>query len=154
MDKAALGSGSKGIIQSIFNDFGFEAAAEFINNLQNIVTDYMKSSSYSVGISDLIANQETNDKIAETILQKKKAVVDLINETHIGAFENKTGKTNEIEFETQVNSLLEGAVSAAGKIGRTSLEQNNRFVIMVGSGSKGKNLNIAQMISCLRSTKC
>ena len=149
LDKAALGSGSKGLIQSIFNDFGHEAAAEFIDNLQNVVTDYMKSSSYSVGISDLIANQETNDKIADTLLKKKTAVVDLINEAHIGSFVNKTGKTNEVEFETQVNNLLEGAVSAAGKIGRTSLEKNNRFVIMVGSGSKGKNLNIAQMISCL-----
>jgi len=149
LDKAALGSGTKGIIQSIFNDFGFEAATRFINNLQDIVTDYMKLSSYSVGISDLIANKATNDKIAETILQKKKAVADLINETHIGAFENKTGKTNEVEFETQVSGLLEGAVSQAGKIGRGSLEKDNRFVIMVGSGSKGKNLNIAQMISCL-----
>ena len=37
----------------------------------------------------------------------------------------------------------------AGKIGRKSLSKDNRFVIMVGSGSKGKNLNIAQMISCL-----
>jgi len=149
LDKSALGSGSKGIIQSIFNDFGFEAADNFINNLQNIVTDYMKISSFSVGISDLIANQETNEQIAETILQKKKAVVDLINETHIGAFRNKTGKTNEIEFETQVNSLLEGAVSQAGKIGRTSLEKDNRFVIMVSAGSKGSNINISQMISCL-----
>ena len=149
LDKAALGSGAHGLIQSIFNDFGYEAATRFINNLQDIVTDYMKSSSYSVGISDLIANKETNDKIAETILQKKKAVYELINETHIGAFENKTGKTNEVEFETQVSGLLEGAVSQAGKIGRGSLEKDNRFVMMVGSGSKGKNLNIAQMISCL-----
>jgi DNA-directed RNA polymerase II subunit RPB1 len=149
LDKAALGSGSNGLIQSIFNDYGFEAASEFINNLQNVVTDYMKTSSYSVGIRDLIANNETNDKIAETILQKKNAVSSLINETHIGSFQNKTGKTNEIEFETQVNGLLEGAVSAAGKIGRTSLDRNNKFVIMTGSGSKGSNLNIAQMISCL-----
>lgn len=149
LDKAALGSGSKGLIQSIFNDYGFKSSADFIDNLQSIVTEYMKISSYSVGISDLIANKTTNDKIAETILIKKTAVADLINETHIGTFENKTGKTNEIEFETQVNDLLDGAVSAAGKIGRISLEKDNRFVIMVSSGSKGKNLNIAQMISCL-----
>ena len=149
LDKAALGSGSNGLIQSIFNDFGHAAATRFINNLQDVVTDYMKSSSYSVGISDLIANKETNDKIAETIFNKKKAVVELINETHIGAFENKTGKTNEVEFETQVSGLLEGAVSQAGKIGRSSLEKNNRFVIMVSSGSKGSGVNIAQMVSCL-----
>ena len=41
------------------------------------------------------------------------------------------------------------AAKEAGKIGRTSLEKDNRFVIMVNSGSKGKALNIAQMISCL-----
>ena len=149
LDKNAFGSGSKGLIQAIFNNYGFKAAENFINNVQNIITDYMKLSSYSVGISDLISNTETNEKIAETILNKKKAVSDLINETHIGTFENKTGKTNNIEFETQVNNLLEGAVSTAGKIGRTNLSKDNKFVIMVSSGSKGKNLNIAQMISCL-----
>jgi len=149
LDKSALGSGSKGLIQSIFNDFGFQASANFIDNLQNIVNEYMKLSSYSVGISDLIANTETNKKIADTILEKKKAVAELINETHIGSFENNTGKSNEIEFETRVNGLLDGAVSQAGKIGRKSLAKDNRFVIMVSSGSKGKNLNIAQMISCL-----
>jgi DNA-directed RNA polymerase II subunit RPB1 len=149
LDKNAFGSGSKGLIQAIFNNYGFKAAENFINNVQNIITDYMKLSSYSVGISDLISNTETNEKIAETILNKKKAVSDLINETHVGTFENKTGKTNNIEFETQVNNLLEGAVSTAGKIGRTNLSKDNKFVIMVSSGSKGKNLNIAQMISCL-----
>ena len=149
LDKGAFGSGSKGLIQNIFNNYGHKAAENFINNIQNIITDYMKSSSYSVGISDLISNQETNNKISQTILEKKKAVADLINETHVGTFENKTGKTNEVEFETQVNNLLEGAVSTAGKIGRTNLSKDNRFVIMVSSGSKGSNLNIAQMISCL-----
>ena len=149
LDKDALGSGSKGLIQSIFNDYGFQASADFIDNLQNIVNDYMKSSSYSVGISDLIANDETNKKIADTILTKKKVVADLINETHIGAFENNTGKSNELEFETRVNAQLTAALNEAGKIGRKSLSKDNRFVIMVGSGSKGKNLNIAQMISCL-----
>ena len=54
LDKSALGSG-KGLIQNIFNDF-VSGASDFIDNLQNIVTDYMKLSSYSVGISDLISN--------------------------------------------------------------------------------------------------
>jgi len=149
MDKGVLGAASKGMIQSIFNDFGFKASGNFINNLQNIITDYMKLSAYSVGISDLIANVETNNKITETISSKKKEVQDLINETHIGVFENNTGKTNEIEFETIVNSLLNGATEKAGKIGIKSLAKDNRFVIMVASGSKGSALNIAQMISCL-----
>ena len=148
LDKSALGSG-KGLIQNIFNDFGFQAASDFIDNLQNIVTDYMKLSSYSVGISDLISNNITNKRIADSIVAKKKIVNDLINDTHIGTFENNTGKTNEMEFESRVNAQLTAALNEAGKIGRNSLSKFNRFVIMVGSGSKGSNLNIAQMISCL-----
>jgi DNA-directed RNA polymerase II subunit RPB1 len=148
LDKSALGSG-KGLIQNIYNDFGYQAASDFIDNLQNIVTDYMKMSSYSVGISDLISNNITNKRIADSIVVKKKIVSDLINDTHIGTFENNTGKTNEMEFESRVNAQLTAALNEAGKIGRNSLSKDNRFVIMVGSGSKGSNLNIAQMISCL-----
>ena len=109
----------------------------------------MKSSAYSVGISDLIADAKTIEAITNVITNKKKEVRSLIDETHLGIFENKTGKTNEEEFETQVNNILNRASNDAGKIGRESLSSNNRFVIMVNAGSKGSDLNISQMISCL-----
>ena len=32
-------------------------SADFIDNIQNIITEYMKTSAYSVGISDLIADK-------------------------------------------------------------------------------------------------
>ena len=149
LDKKALGAGSKGLLHSIFNDFNYKDAANFIDNLQNIVTEYMKLSGYSVGISDLIANTATNHKISDTIVRKKQEVKNLIDQTHLGTFENNTGKTNEIEFESKVNSILQKAADEAGKIGRKSLASDNRFVIMVNAGSKGGNLNIAQMVSCL-----
>ena len=149
LDKGALGKGSKGLIQTIFNDFNFKESADFIDNLQSIVTEYMKLSAYSVGISDLIADNETNKKITTAVSAKKKDVHNLIDQLHLGVFENSTGKSNEVEFETRVNALLNAAAKDAGKIGRTSLSTDNRFVIMVNAGSKGKALNIAQMISCL-----
>jgi DNA-directed RNA polymerase II subunit RPB1 len=149
MEKGVLGTGSKGLIHRICNDFGNMAAARFIDDLQNIVTEYMKSSAYSVGISDLIANQETKAAIVDVITTKKQQVANLIDQTQIGIFENNTGRSNKEEFETQVNSILNQATSTAGKIGRKSLDSNNRFVIMVEAGSKGSDLNISQMISCL-----
>ena len=149
LEKGTLGDNSKGLIQRIVNDFGNKEAAHFIDNLQNIVTEYMKQSAYSVGISDLIADSQTNEAIAAAITQKKQEVKSLIDQTHLGIFENKTGKTDEQEFETQVNNVLNAATSTAGKIGRESLSKDNRFVIMVNAGSKGSELNISQMISCL-----
>jgi len=58
MEKSVLASTSKGIIHRIFNDFGNMQAVGFIDDLQNVVTEYMKSSSFSVGISDLIADRK------------------------------------------------------------------------------------------------
>ncbi len=149
MEKDILGGGSKGLIHRICNDFGNFASANFIDDLQNIITEYMKSSSYSVGISDLISDEKTNQAIIKVISEKKNDVKSLIDQTQIGVFENNTGKTNQEEFETQVNNILNQASSEAGKIGLKSLDKDNRFVIMVNAGSKGSDLNISQMISCL-----
>ena len=149
LDKGVLGGGTKGLIQRTCNDFGNMHASQFIDDLQNVVTEYMKSSSFSVGISDLISDAKTNNAIVEVITKKKTDVKNLIDQTQLGIFENNTGKTNVEEFETQVNNILNKASSEAGKIGLESLDKDNRFVVMVNAGSKGSDLNISQMISCL-----
>ena len=149
MDKGVLGGRSRGLLQRVCNDFGNMASAKFIDDLQNIVTEYMKNAGFSVGISDLISNQSTNDEIIKVITNKKTEVKNLIDQVQIGVFENNTGKTNEEEFETQVNSILNQATSEAGKIGLKNLSEGNRFVEMVKAGSKGSDLNISFMISCL-----
>uniref|UniRef100_A0A6C0H459 DNA-directed RNA polymerase n=1 Tax=viral metagenome TaxID=1070528 RepID=A0A6C0H459_9ZZZZ len=149
IEKSILGDTTRGLIHRIYNDYDVDAACDFINNLQDIVTEYMKVHGYSVGISDLIADKETNDKINETINKKKIEVKSLIDETHLGIFENKTGRSNLEEFETRINNILNKASFEAGKLGRQNLNSTNRFVIMVNAGSKGSDLNISQMISCL-----
>ena len=149
IDKALLDANTQGLIQRICNDFGNMASANFIDDLQNIVTEYMKSSAFSVGISDLISDTKTNNKIVETITKKKEQVKTLIDQTQLGIFENNTGRSNVEEFESKVNNILNQATSEAGKIGIDSLSEDNRFVIMVKAGSKGSELNISQMISCL-----
>lgn len=149
MEKGVLGSGTKGILHRVCNDFGNMACSNFIDDLQNIVTEYMKTSSYSVGISDLIADITTQNKIMDVITQQKKEVQILIDRVQLGIFENNTANTNNVEFEKQVNGILNKASEESGKIGRKNLDKNNRFVTIVKCGSKGSDLNISQMISCL-----
>ena len=149
IEKGVFGDTTRGLIQRIYNDYGEMKCSNFIDDIQNILTEYMKIHSYSVGVSDLIADTATNDKILETIAKKKMEVKSLIDETHLGIFENKTGKSNLEEFELRVNNILNKASFEAGKIGRQNLDKSNRFVMMVNAGSKGSDLNISQMISCL-----
>jgi DNA-directed RNA polymerase II subunit RPB1 len=149
IDKSILGSGTKGLIHRVCNDFGNMASAQFIDDLQNIVTEYMKQSAFSVGISDLITDDKTNEKIVSIITEKKTDVKNLIDQVQIGIFENNSGKTNEEEFETKVNNILSKAQNDAGREALKNLSKDNRFVVMFNAGSKGSEINIQQMTACL-----
>ena len=149
LDKGILGSGTKGIIHRICNDFGNMASASFIDDLQNIITEYMKHSSFSVGISDLITDKATNDKIVSLITNKKTEAKNLIHQVQLGIFENTSGKTNEEEFETRVNNILSSIQKDAGRAAIDNLIKTNRFLTMFYAGSKGSEINIQQMTACL-----
>ena len=152
MEKKVLGGTTKGIIHRIFNDYGNRAASDFIDNWQNIITEYVKMTSFSVGISDLISNKKTQESIAQVITSQKQEVNDLIDKLHLGSFENNTASSNKEVFEQQVNNMLNKATEKSGKIGRESLSKTNRFLDMVTSGSKGSLINISQMLSCVGQT--
>jgi len=152
IEKGVLGSSTKGIVHRIFNDFGPLSAANFIDDLQNIITEYMKSSSFSVGVSDLIANKKTQDQIIRIINDQKMEVQVELEKLHLGIFVNDTSKSNMVHFETNINNILNKATEQAGKEGRKSLSKDNRFLMIVNSGSKGNLVNISQMISCVGQT--
>ena len=59
----------------------------------------------------MISNKQTNNLITQELNKKKKEVTELIQQLHIDAFENVSGKSNEIEFETKVNGILNKASS-------------------------------------------
>ena len=109
IEKSVMGSATKGVLHRIFNDFGPMACANFIDDLQNVITEYMKTSSFSVGISDLIANKTTMESIIQALNKQKIEVQSLIEKVHLGIFENNTAGSNMTEFEIQVNKLLNKA---------------------------------------------
>jgi DNA-directed RNA polymerase II subunit RPB1 len=152
MEKKVLGATTKGIIHRIYNDYGIKVATDFIDNIQNVITEYMKTASFSVGISDLISNKATHDSIIQIITSQKQEVNDLIGKLHLGIFENNTSGSNQDAFEQKVTNLLNKATEKSGKIGRESLSKSNRFLKLVTSGSKGSLINISQMISCVGQT--
>lgn len=144
-----IASTVKGVLNRICNDFGHMACSDYIDDLQQVITEYMKTSAYSVGVSDLISDRKTTEEILQVIASKKMDVQQLTDKIHLGIFENKTGNNNAIEYENQVKGILNKATDQTGAIAKKSLSADNRFLIMVASGSKGNMVNISQMISCL-----
>ena len=148
-EKGVFASGTKGILNRICNDFGNMSCSKYIDDLQRVITEYMKTSAFSVGISDLVSNKNTSDRIASMISSKMEEVQNITDKVHLGIMENNTGRSNYTEFETQVGNVLNDTTGQTGKIAVDSLNSDNRFVMIVKSGSKGSMLNISQMISCV-----
>lgn len=149
LDKSIMGAGSKGILHRVCNDYTNPTCVRFIDDLQNIITEYMKTSSFSVGISDLIADQNTKQRILHKVNKRKEEVQDLIHKMHLGVYENNSAYSNAVDFEMKINNVLNQAAGESGSEGRKSLSDHNRFLMLVNSGSKGSILNISQMMSCL-----
>lgn len=148
-DKNILGTSNQGLIHVVSNDIGTHKTHELIDNIQNLITNWLLVTGFSVGVSDLVIDDDTLDQMKESIKEKKENVISLIKDVHMGVFENNTGKPNKDEFEYRINTQLNKAVNETGKLGIKQLLSNNRMVNMVKSGSKGSDINIGQMISCV-----
>ena len=148
-DKGLFSKTSKGLIHTIYNDLGSERTCDFINDLQKIISYVLLVEGFSVGISDMIADKATNEKIKEIIDERKIQIEDIMQEFHLNIFEGIPGQSNKDYFESKVNGILNKTINETGKIGLENLDPKNRATYMVNSGSKGKLTNIAQMVACL-----
>lgn len=148
-DKDVFSKPSKGIIHTIFKDYGPSETVHFLDCMQNTVEQFLVYNGFSVGISDLIADEQTKKNMDDKIRARKSEVENIIMQIHLDLFTNNTGKSNKQEFEDLVFAALNKATEESGKIGLGSLSAENRLVSMVRAGSKGSLINIAQMLACV-----
>tara|TARA_B100001094_G_scaffold332740_1_gene406149 strand:+ start:156 stop:4739 length:4584 start_codon:yes stop_codon:yes gene_type:complete len=149
LDKGVFTKTSKGLIHTIYNDLGAERTKDFIDDLQKIVSYFLLIEGFSVGIGDMIADENTNQKISDVIKENKDKIDQIQQEFHLNIYENYSGKSNKEYFEGKVNNILNKTLSQTGNIGLENLDQKNRVTNMVNSGSKGKSTNVAQIVACL-----
>ena len=148
LDKDIYSKASKGIVHVTYNDYGPETTVGLLDSLQNTVEQFLIYNGFSVGISDLVADKDTRTRMDEVIQRRKKEVEQLLLQIHLDLFDNNTGKSNQDELESKIFSAL-NQTSESGKIGQDSLADENRLIAMVRCGSKGNEINIAQMIACV-----
>lgn len=149
LDKSVF---SKQLIHIMYNDYGPELTVDFLDSLQAMIANFLMNDGFSVGISDLIADEGTNVEISEALTKLTSTIEEQILQLHSGLFENSSGRSNQEEFESKIMGTLNKATSEAGKIGLKSLASNNRMTNMVKAGSKGSDTNVSQMIAALGQT--
>ena len=148
-DKDIFSKPSKGVVHVTYRDYGPTDTVNLIDSMQNTVEQFLVYNGFSVGISDLIADEETRKQMEEVVQKRKAAIESILLQIHLDLFDNNTGKSNQQEFEDKVYTELNKATEESGKIGLASLSDENRLVAMVRAGSKGSTINISQMMACV-----
>jgi DNA-directed RNA polymerase II subunit RPB1 len=149
IDKKTIGSGMGGLIHTAWLDVGFEDTARFMNQVQQLVNHWILQSSFTIGVTDAVADVETMRQIESTINKAKMQVSDLVRQGQRGDLETQPGRTMIESFEQFVNKVLNTARDHAGKSAQSSLDETNSVKAMVTAGSKGSFINISQIIACV-----
>lgn len=150
IDKHVFHSMSKGIIPVLYHDYSPFEVRRFLDNTQRLIMRWLTTSGFSVGISDLVTDKDTEEKLKESITNYKGKAYGKIEDVRKGKLDNNSIFTNEDFFEREILNVLNDLTKVVGRIGMEKInDKTNRMINMVKAGSKGKPNNVAQMVACV-----
>jgi DNA-directed RNA polymerase beta' subunit len=136
MTKKNLSSSTHSITRVIEKEYGSDIAMTFVDNVQFITTAWLLGRGFTVGFRDCLPTKqsEINEVIAKSFLEANR--------------ENQITSDPRLK-ELKINAVLNKARDIGRKIARDSMALDNSLAIMTGSGSKGSDVNIAQISGLL-----
>ena len=136
-----------GLIQYVYNELGVDECKALFDNTQRLICDWLVYNGFSVGISDLIVNDTTQNKLKDVVKDLKVEVYEIIRDIHTNKFENSSILNNLEHFEDLINRKLDKATKNINSIGTENInDSENRMMNMINSKSKGNPINVSQMM--------
>ncbi|EXJ88840.1 DNA-directed RNA polymerase III subunit RPC1 [Capronia epimyces CBS 606.96] len=150
MDKATVGSGKKNsVFYILYRDFGPDAAAQGMNRLSKLCARWLGNQGFTVGISDVTPPDLLVKAKAEMIAKVFEECKAFVQASKAGKLKRKAGLDDAGTLEAeQVRVLSTVRTNIAGVL-TSELSKRNTPMIMAISGSKGSNINVAQMAALL-----
>lgn len=143
---------TNGIIHAVYNDLGQEETKSLFDNTQRLICDWLVYNGFSVGVSDLIIDNDTKGVIKKAIINIEEEVSTFMNDVYKNNFQNVSMLTNEEFVEKSLSNIMnthhkniEKAVLADQNI----KSADNRMLNMVNSKSKGNIINVLQMMGAV-----
>ena len=148
VDKKTYQDMTTGLVQHVYNELGAEECQALFDNTQRLICDWLVYNGFSVGISDLMINKSTDEKLKNVVKDCKKDVYNIIRDVHMNRLENFTIMNNLENFENLINQKLDDATKKINNIGTENInDRDNRMINMINSKSKGNPINVSQMMA-------
>ena len=149
IDKRTVGTSQGSLIHVLWLECGPIRCAQFFNECQLVVNNWLLGRGFSCGLSDTVLSESTYTHINSYIHQANKQVQSILEKGRTHQVERQPGCTLLETVEACVNEELRKAVDASGKIIKSQLSLDNGINCMVSAGSKGSMINISQIIGCV-----
>ncbi|CAM1500867.1 Fc.00g100290.m01.CDS01 [Cosmosporella sp. VM-42] len=148
MDKSTVGSGKKdSIFYVILRDFGPDYAVVAMTRLAKLCARGLTNRGFSIGVGDVFPTESLKIEKEQLVSVAYKECDDLIETFKLGKLEKAAGCNMEQTLENSMSGILSKVRQQAGTYCVDNLSRNNAPLIMAKSGSKGSDINVAQMVA-------
>lgn len=147
LDKKFVGTTHGSIVHVLNNDFGATIARVFMEEMQALLQCYVTEfRGMSVGIGDCMPDRATKKRVKQVVQRAQHDVHELVKAHRNGQIDAPPGMSAAETFEARMNQVLNKARDTAGRHVSTSFDvHKNNLKLMVTAGSKGGDVNIAQI---------
>lgn len=152
LNKGAVGTSHRSIIQELHKMYGFSRTSDFFTDASWIINKWLMERGFTVGFKDILnygvdenGNEyDKTEKILKEELAKVYAQLDSLSEKQDNPIE-------EIYRQRKINVVVNSAENIGLKLASEILSPDNSIAIMTekGAGTKGAVANIAQMVGAV-----
>jgi DNA-directed RNA polymerase II subunit RPB1 len=140
-----LGPNEGSIIHHLHKTYDYKRTSQFVTEAQWLLDWYVEYRGFGLGYSSCMAADPNKIKeiITEEINQAKAKV------RALGPMTKEMTELEKEIHENKVISCLNSITTIGAKISEQALDKLNALNVLVDSGTKGKKINIAQILGCL-----
>ena len=149
MDKKNLGEGSGLMLRIMHKKYGADKTLDVIGKFFRLGVEVLLRRGFSMPISDIDLPQTAKDEIENIIRQSENEVDMLIDSFRKGELEQIPGRTKDQTLEIKILERLNKARNDTGSVVQKNLNKDTDTLIMVNSGARGNNIQLAQMTACV-----
>lgn len=143
LSKKTVGASSNSIIHMLWKEYGAERTANFITDITFVINRWYSQRGFTVGLQDCVVNDPTVQKQINTIIEKARIRVRAMGEEVV------SDPLQEERRQRQISIYVNEVQATIGKEIKKTLKPDNAFQVMIESGTKGTEANLAQISGAL-----
>lgn len=150
LDKKSIGQGvNDSLFHNVYNEYGVDTAMDLLYNMQQVSTQFMLATGYTINYDDFAIDKKTlkniNDVTASIIHQSNQ----LTKKYRAGLITPPIGMTVEEFYEQEQMNILSPGDEFTEVVMSSLDHDRNNLAKLVASGTKGKPTNILQISSSI-----